>query len=74
MLPEAAAAAAATGGAAVAANCTFEQPEVVAGDNPTVVARKYEITTEGLARANATNPVYSSFIIGGSLIIPVGDC
>jgi len=70
----AAAAAAATGDAAVAANCTFEQHEVVAGDNPTVVARKYEITIEGLARANATNPVYSSFIIGGSLIIPVGDC
>ncbi len=74
VLPEAAAAAAATGGAAVAAYCTFEQHEVVAGDNPTVVARKYEITIEGLARANATNPVYSSFIIGGSLIIPVGDC
>jgi LysM repeat protein len=74
VLPEAVATAVATGGATSGANCPFEQHEVVAGDNPTVVARKYETSIEALARANATNPVYSSFIIGGSLIIPVGDC
>lgn len=74
VLPEAVATAVATGGATTGANCTFEQHEVVAGDNPTVVARKYETSIEALARANATNPVYSSFLIGGSLIIPVGDC
>jgi LysM repeat protein len=74
VLPEAVATAVATGGVTTGANCTFEQHEVVAGDNPTVVARKYETSIEALARANATNPVYSSFLIGGSLIIPVGDC
>jgi LysM repeat protein len=74
VLPEAVATAVATGGATTGANCTFEQHEVVAGDNPTVVARKYETSIEALARANATNPVYSSFLIGGSLVIPVGDC
>lgn len=54
--------------------CTTSEHVVVEGDNPTVVATNYGITIEDLARANATNPVYSSFLLGGTLIIPSSGC
>ena len=74
MLPTGAGAA--SGGAAgqPATGCTSQDHVVVEGDNPTVVANKYQISVEDLARANATNPVYQSFVLGGTLLIPVGDC
>ena len=62
------------GGGQSASGCTSQEHVVVEGDNPTVVANTYQITVEDLARANATNPVYQSFILGGTLVIPVGDC
>jgi len=46
----------------------------VSGDNPTVVAEQYSISVEALARANATNATYLSFLLGGTIAIPVGDC
>ncbi len=62
------------GGGQSASGCTSQEHVVVEGDNPTVVANTYQITVEDLARANATNLVYQSFILGGTLVIPVGDC
>ncbi len=51
------------------------QHEVVANDNPTRVAKKYGITVDELAAANAGNPAYQSFLIGSLLDIPAGgDC
>jgi LysM repeat protein len=48
---------------------------IVQGDNPTRVARKYDITVDELANANITNPVYNTFLIGSTLNIPPnGDC
>jgi len=54
--------------------CTSLEHVIVAGDNPTVVAEQYSVTIADLARANATNPTYTSFILGGTLTIPVGNC
>lgn len=48
---------------------------VVAGDNPTRVAKKYNVTVDELAAANAGNPAYQNFLIGSSLNIPAnGTC
>lgn len=48
---------------------------VVKNDNPTRVAKKYGITVEELAAANAGNPAYQNFLIGSSLSIPAnGKC
>jgi LysM repeat protein len=65
-----------TGGGAQqdASGCTTQEHVVAEGDNPTVVANKYGVSIEDLARANATNPVYQSFVLGGTLAIPVGNC
>ena len=48
------------------------QHTIVAGDNPTRVARKYDITVDELAAANANNAVYQTFLIGSQLTIPPG--
>lgn len=48
---------------------------VVANDNPTRVAKQYNITVDELAAANAGNPAYQNFLIGSSLSIPAnGTC
>jgi LysM repeat protein len=48
---------------------------IVEGDNPTRVAKKYGITVDELAAANAGNPAYQNFLIGSSLSIPAnGTC
>lgn len=73
MLPTGAGGSSVTSGQ-TASGCSSREHTVVTGDNPTVVANQYEISIEDLARANATNPVYQSFVIGGTLTIPVGDC
>jgi LysM repeat protein len=44
--------------------------KVVEGDIPSRVARKTDYTVEQLERANANNPVWNSFIIGGELLLP----
>ena len=48
---------------------------IVEGDNPTRVADKYGITVEELQAANASNPVWNTFLIGSQLSIPAnGEC
>ena len=48
---------------------------VVANDIPIRVAKKYEITVEELAAANASNPIWNNFRLGGTLNIPAnGAC
>jgi LysM repeat protein len=48
---------------------------IVEGDNPTRVSNKYDISVQVLEQANAGNPAYQSFPIGGTLNIPAGaDC
>ena len=47
---------------------------IVAGDNPSKVAAKYDITIDELQAANAGNPVYKSFLIGSQLRIPAAGC
>ena len=54
--------------------CSVLEHVIVLGDNPTVVAEQYSISVEELARANATNATYLSFLLGGTIAIPVGDC
>ena len=54
--------------------CSVLEHVIVSGDNPTVVAEQYSISIEALARANATNATYLSFLLGGTIAIPVGDC
>lgn len=48
------------------------QHTIVEGDNPTRVAKKYDITVDELQAANATNPVYQTFLLGSQLTIPAG--
>lgn len=48
---------------------------VVKDDNPTRVARKYDITVDQLSNANLNNPAYNTFLIGSQLTIPPeGNC
>ena len=54
--------------------CSVIEHIVVSGDNPTVLSRQYSVSLEDLARANATNSTYSNFLLGGTIVIPVGDC
>ncbi len=54
--------------------CSVIEHTVVSGDNPTVLANQYSVSLEDLARANATNSTYSNFLLGGTIVIPVGDC
>ncbi len=56
-------------------NCAEGEHTVVAGDFPLALARKYDVTLEALAAANASNPAYSQFNIGQTIIIPAkADC
>lgn len=60
------------GDTATGEGCTHT---IVEGDNPTRVARQYDITVDQLANANINNPVYQTFLIGSQLTIPPeGDC
>ena len=48
---------------------------IVAGDNPTRVANKYDVTVDELSNANLNNPVWNTFLVGSTLNIPPnGDC
>ncbi len=48
---------------------------IVAGDNPTRVATKYDITVDELSNANLNNPVWNTFLVGATLNIPAnGSC
>ena len=54
-------------------NCSEGEHTVVAGDFPLVLVRKYDVTLEALAAANAANPAYGQFIVGQTIIIPAKD-
>jgi hypothetical protein len=45
---------------------------ITQGDNPSALADRYSISLQTLNEANATNPDYASFPIGGTVIIPPG--
>ena len=48
---------------------------VVAGDNPSVLARQYEVTLDELAAVNASNSAYGHFQLGSTIHIPAnGNC
>jgi LysM repeat protein len=56
-------------------NCAPGEHIVEAGDIPISVAKKYDVTLEALAAANASNPAYSQFIPGQKIVIPAkADC
>jgi len=56
-------------------NCGEGTHTVVAGDYPLKVAEQYDVTIEALDAANATNPAYSQFAPGQTIIIPAkADC
>jgi LysM repeat protein len=51
-------------------NCGAAEHTVVAGDIPIKLAEQYDVTLEALNAANASNPAYSQFIPGQTIIIP----
>jgi LysM repeat protein len=56
-------------------NCGEGSHTVVAGDYPLKVAEQYDVTIEALDAANASNPAYSQFAPGQTIIIPAkADC
>ena len=72
--------AAADGGTATATGTTAPAQagcmhEVVANDNPSRLAEKYDVPLPALAQANAGNPAWNHFQLGSEIIIPGGgDC
>lgn len=61
-----------SGEAASGGGCTHT---IVAGENPSKVAKKYDITLDQLQAANAGSNVLSTFLVGQELKIPPeGDC
>lgn len=44
--------------------------EIVRGDNPSKLARRFGVTVEELAAANADTPDYESFLIGAIVVVP----
>ena len=48
---------------------------VADGDYPLKVAEQYDVEVEALDAANATNPAYSQWIPGQTIVIPAkADC
>jgi LysM repeat protein len=56
-------------------NCGEGTHAVVAGDYPLKVAEQYDVTVDALDAANVTNPAYSQWIPGQTIVIPAkADC
>jgi LysM repeat protein len=56
-------------------NCGEGTHTVVDGDYPLKVAEQYDVEVEALDAANATNPAYSQWIPGQTIVIPAkADC
>lgn len=56
-------------------NCGEGTHTVADGDYPLKVAEQYDVTVEALDAANATNPAYSQWIPGQTIVIPAkADC
>lgn len=54
-------------------NCIAGTYVIVAGDLPSRVAKKFDITVDQLAAANANTPGYRNFVVGTTLVIPKKD-
>ena len=50
--------------------CTTGTHEIVAGDLPGTVAKKYDVTVAQLDAANADTKGYQNFIVGITIVIP----
>ena len=50
--------------------CTTGTHEIVAGDLPGTVAKKYDVTVAQLDAANASTKGYQNFIVGITIVIP----
>ena len=56
-------------------NCGEGTHTVADGDYPLKVAEQYDVTVDALDAANVTNPAYSQWIPGQTIIIPAkADC
>lgn len=56
-------------------NCGEGTHTVADGDYPLKVAEQYDVTVEALDSANVTNPAYSQWIPGQTIVIPAkADC
>jgi LysM repeat protein len=56
-------------------NCGEGTHSVVSGDYPLKVAEQYDVTVDALDAANVTNPAYSQWIPGQTIVIPAkADC
>jgi lipoprotein NlpD len=56
-------------------NCGEGTYTIVAGDIPSRVAEKFDVTLDALEAANAGTPGYSGFIVGIEIVIPAkADC
>lgn len=42
------------------------------GDTPIVIATAYGVTLDALEQANADNPTWDTFLVGGPIIVPTG--
>ena len=51
-------------------NCEAGSYVIASGDIPITVAEQFDVTLEELNAANATNPSYTSFIVGETIVIP----
>lgn len=54
-------------------NCTQGSYTIVAGDLPSTVAKKFDVTVAQLDEANAGTSGYKNFIVGVKIIIPAKD-
>jgi LysM repeat protein len=50
--------------------CSFGTYVVMKGDTPEIVARKFNMTFEELKAANVTNPSFTAFAVGSTVVIP----
>jgi len=54
-------------------NCDQGTYTIVAGDVPSKVANKFDVTVEALNAANSGTSGYSSFYVGLEIVIPAKD-
>ena len=56
-----------------ASNCDQGSYTIVAGDLPSTVAKKFDVTVEQLAAANVNTNGYTNFVVGVKIIIPASS-
>ena len=55
-------------------NCKAGEYVIVAGDTPSGVAKKFDVTVDQLNAANADTPGYGGFVVGITIVIPEKSC